>query len=120
GAFTGAAVWRALEPFAPAIPDSPAPFVIVGMMACFGPICRAPLAVILMVAEMAGSITTLIPALVAVGLSYLIVNHFGETIYRSQLTYRFSHTKCVVTNTERTFGGPDDHRETTADAPSVT
>ena len=120
GAFTGAALWRALEPFAPAIPDSPAPFVIVGMMACFGPICRAPLAVILMVAEMAGSITTLIPALVAVGLSYLIVNHFGETIYRSQLVNRFSHTKCVITNTERTFGQTENHREKTTHTPSAT
>lgn len=84
GAFTGLAVWRVLEPFAPAIPDNPAPFVIVGMMACFGPICRAPLAVMLMVGEMTASITTMIPALIAVGVSYLIVHHFGETIYRSQ------------------------------------
>src|SRR5699024_5112908 len=56
--------------------------------ACFGPICRAPLAVMLMVAEMTGSITILVPALIAVGLAYLIVYHFGETIYRSQLASR--------------------------------
>ncbi|TJZ77104.1 CBS domain-containing protein [Rhodococcus oryzae] len=88
GAFTGAAVWRLLEPIAPAVPDSPAPFVIVGMMACFGSIARAPIAVMLMVAEMTGSLTILTPAMVAVGLAYLIVRHSGETIYRAQLGTR--------------------------------
>ena len=88
GAFTGAAVWRVLETFAPGVPDSPAPFVIVGMMACFGSIARAPLAIMLMVAEMTGSLAILAPAMVAVGLAYLIVRHFDQTIYRSQLTNR--------------------------------
>jgi H+/Cl- antiporter ClcA len=88
GAFTGAAVWRLLEPVAPEVPHTPAPFVIVGMMACFGSICRAPVAVMLMVAEMTGSITPLVPALIAVGLAYLIVHQAGDTIYRSQLTSR--------------------------------
>jgi H+/Cl- antiporter ClcA len=89
GAFTGAAVWRLLEPLAPAVPGSPAPFVIAGMMACFGAIARAPVAVMIMVAEMTGSLATLVPALIAVGLAYLIVQQAGETIYRSQLQSRF-------------------------------
>jgi CBS domain-containing protein len=88
GAFTGAAVWRLLEPIAPAVPHDPAPFVIVGMMATFGPICRAPLAVMLMVAEMTGSLTALAPAMLAVGLATLVVRHFDRTIYRSQLKSR--------------------------------
>jgi len=88
GAFTGAAVWRVLEPIAPAVPHNPAPFVIVGMMATFGSICRAPLAVMLMVAEMTGSLTALAPAMLAVGLATLIVRHFDRTIYRSQLKSR--------------------------------
>ncbi|MEO8851888.1 MAG: chloride channel protein, partial [Allobranchiibius sp.] len=88
GAFTGAAIWRVLEPIAPGIPSSPAPFVIVGMMACFGSIARAPLAIMLMVAEMTGNLTILAPAMVAVGLAYLIVRHYDQTIYRSQLTNR--------------------------------
>src|SRR6185437_15320471 len=81
GAFTGAAVWRLLEPIAPAIPHDPAPFVIVGMMATFGSICRAPLAVMLMVAEMTGSHTALAPAMIAVGIATLVVRHFDRTIY---------------------------------------
>ncbi|MGN6415019.1 chloride channel protein [Flexivirga sp.] len=88
GAFTGAAVWRVLETFAPGVPHSPAPFVIVGMMACFGSIARAPLAIMLMVAEMTGNLVILAPAMVAVGIAYLIVRHFDKTIYRSQLTNR--------------------------------
>lgn len=89
GAFTGAAVWRLLESTGAAgVPHSPAPFVIVAMMACFGGIARAPLSMMLMVAEMTGSLTILAPAMVAVGLSYLIVRRSGETIYRSQLRNR--------------------------------
>jgi len=88
GAFTGASVWRLLEPIAPDIPHSPAPFVIVGMMACFGGISRAPLAVMLMTAEMTGSLAVLAPAMVAVGLSTLIVRRADDTIYRSQLASR--------------------------------
>ncbi len=88
GAFTGAAVWRVLEPIAPGIPHDPAAFVIVGMMACFGSIARAPLAVMLMVAEMTGSVSLLAPAMVAVALATLVVRHFDDTIYHSQLRTR--------------------------------
>ena len=88
GGFTGAAIWRLLEPIAPAVPDNPAPFVIVGMMATFGSICRAPLAVMLMVAEMTGSVSALAPAMIAVGLATLIVRAPDATIYRSQLKNR--------------------------------
>jgi chloride channel protein, CIC family len=85
GAFTGLAVWRLLEPIAPGVGHSPAPFVVVGMMAVFGGISRAPLAVMLMVAEMTGSIALLAPAMIAVAVSWFIVERAGDSIYRSQL-----------------------------------
>ncbi len=88
GAFLGAAVWRLFEPFAPGVGHSPAPFVIVGMMACFGSISRAPLAIMLMVAEMTGTLTLIVPAMVAVGIATLIVRRNDNTIYRSQLRTR--------------------------------
>ncbi len=88
GAFTGAGVWRILEPFAPGVPHDPATFVIVGMMACFGSISRAPIAVMLMVAEMTGSLEVLAPAMIAVGIATLIVRRSDATIYRSQLRTR--------------------------------
>jgi CIC family chloride channel protein len=84
GAFIGAAVWRVMEPLSSNIGHDPAPYVIVGMMCCFGSISRAPLAVMLMVAEMTGSISLLVPAMVAVGLATLIVRRTDDTIYRSQ------------------------------------
>ncbi len=88
GAFSGLAVWRLLEPIAPAIPHTPAPFVIVGMMATFGGIARAPLAIMLMVTEMTGSLAALAPAMIAVGLATLIVRRADDTIYRAQLRNR--------------------------------
>lgn len=84
GAFVGAAAWRLLAPIAPDVPHDPGAFVIVAMMACFGSISRAPLAVMLMVAEMTGSFESLAPAMLAVGIAALIVTHFDDTIYRSQ------------------------------------
>jgi H+/Cl- antiporter ClcA len=88
GAFLGAAVWRVFEPIAPSMGHDPAPYVIIGMMCCFGGISRAPLAVILMVAEMTGSLSMLAPAMIAVGIAWLIVRRNDDTIYRSQLRNR--------------------------------
>jgi len=88
GAFVGAAIWRLLEPFAPGVPHEPTVFVVVGMMACFGSIARAPIAVMLMVAEMTASIETLAPAMLAVGIATLIVRRSDDTIYRSQIRAR--------------------------------
>ncbi len=88
GAFIGASVWRLFEPLVPSMFHDPAPFVIVGMMCCFGSISRAPLAVMLMVAEMTGSLSILAPAMIAVGLAWFIVRRGDDTIYRSQLRSR--------------------------------
>ena len=85
GGFLGAAVWRLAHDL-PAVPHSPAPFVVVGMIACFGSIAHAPLAVMLMVGEMTGSLEMLAPAMVAVGLASVIVG--DATIYESQLRNR--------------------------------
>jgi H+/Cl- antiporter ClcA len=88
GAFVGAAVWRLLEPVVPSLGHDPAPYVIVGMVACFGSISRAPLAVMLMVSEMTGTLSLIVPAMLAVGLATLIVRRSDDTIYRSQLKSR--------------------------------
>lgn len=86
GGFVGAAVWRLLFDVLPGLPADPAPFVIVGMMALFGGIAHAPLAVMLMVAEMTGNLSLLAPAMIAVALSTALVG--DRTIYRSQLPNR--------------------------------
>jgi H+/Cl- antiporter ClcA len=86
GALLGASVWRLLEPVAPAMPADPSGFVIVAMMALFGSIAHAPLAVMLMVAEMTDSLAMLAPAMLAIGIASLVVGE--RTIYRSQIRSR--------------------------------
>ncbi|HEX3566877.1 MAG TPA: chloride channel protein [Acidimicrobiales bacterium] len=88
GAFIGASVWRLFEPIAPSMGHNPVPYVVVGMMCCFGSISRAPLAVMVMVSEMTGNISILAPAMIAVGLAWFIVRRNDDTIYRSQLKNR--------------------------------
>jgi CIC family chloride channel protein len=86
GGMVGAIIWRLCYHVLPGIPNTPAPFVIVGMMALFGGIAHAPLAVMLMVAEMTGNLSMLAPAMIAVGISVILV---GETtIYTSQVDTR--------------------------------
>jgi H+/Cl- antiporter ClcA len=85
GAFVGAATWRILGSLAAGVPHDPAPFVMVGMMSCIGSIARAPIAVMLMVAEMTGSGVILVPAMIAVGIAYCIVSRAGQTIFASQV-----------------------------------
>jgi CIC family chloride channel protein len=86
GGIVGAAFWRLGHVVLPGMPADAAPFVIIGMMALFGGIAHAPLAVMLMVAEMTGNLSLLAPAMLAVGVAYLIVGN--TTIYANQLNSR--------------------------------
>jgi CIC family chloride channel protein len=86
GGMLGATLWRLCYHVLPGVPASPAPFVIVGMMALFGGIAHAPLAVMLMVAEMTGNLSLLAPAMIAVGLSTMVVG--DATIYENQVNTR--------------------------------
>jgi CBS domain-containing protein len=86
GGFLGLGIWRLLHEVAPGMPDLPAPFMVVGMIACFGSVAHAPLGLMLMVAEMTGSLALLPPAMVAIGLAALVVG--DDTIYQSQLRSR--------------------------------
>ncbi len=86
GGLLGAGMWRLLEPIAPAMPIDPAPFVIVSMMALFGSVAHAPLAVMLMVAEMTGDLSMLAPAMLSIGVATLIVG--DRSIYTSQIRSR--------------------------------
>ncbi|MFH1169296.1 MAG: chloride channel protein [Chloroflexota bacterium] len=83
GGMLGAAFWGGLHGTVPHVPATPEPFVVVGMMALFGGVARAPLAVMFMVGEMTGTYSMLAPAMIAVGISYVIVGR--HTIYESQV-----------------------------------
>jgi H+/Cl- antiporter ClcA len=49
----------------------------------------------LMVAEMTGSISIVVPAMLAVSLAWLIVKRSDATIYESQLRDRSEHTTAL-------------------------
>ena len=62
----------------------PAPFVVVGMAAVFAGSARVPLATLMMVTEMTGGYDLLVPAALAVMLSYLIQVRLSRGLkYRS-------------------------------------
>ena len=85
GAFVGAAIWRLGELSGlPGVPDGPGIFVVVGMMACFGSVSRAPLAIMIMVAEMTGSFSVVPGAIIAVGIASLLMSRTNVTIYGAQ------------------------------------
>jgi CIC family chloride channel protein len=86
GGMLGATMWRLCYHILPGLPPTAAPFVIVGMMALFGSIAHAPLAVMLMVAEMTGNLSMLAPAMIAVGIASILVGK--TTIYTSQVDTR--------------------------------
>jgi CIC family chloride channel protein len=88
GGMLGAVLWRAGAGVLPGMPPTPAPFVIIGMMSLFGGIAHAPLAVMLMVAEMTGTLSLLAPAMIAVAVATAVVG--DETIYEAQLRDRAS------------------------------
>ena len=91
GAFVGAAVWRLADLVgAPALPDTPGVFMIVAMMACFGSVAHAPLAVMIMVAEMTGSFSVIPAAMITVGIAYLIISRTPVSIYQAQRLNRDS------------------------------
>jgi CIC family chloride channel protein len=85
GAFVGAAVWRLGELSGlPGVPHEPGIFVVVGMMTCFGSVARAPLAIMIMVAEMTGSFSVVPGAILAVGIAALVMSRTNVTIYEAQ------------------------------------
>ncbi len=85
GAATGGAVGMIFHILFPEIiPLQSVPvFGIVGMIALFGAITNAPIAVLIMVVEMMGNLSLLVPAMGCVGISHLITG--GKTILREQV-----------------------------------
>jgi chloride channel protein, CIC family len=87
GGYLGAVWWMIVQVLDPGAIPIPAPLVIVGMMALFAGVGRAPIAVILMVTEMTGNLSLLAPSMIAVVVSYLLTGS-KYTIYRSQVSTR--------------------------------
>jgi len=86
GGMTGATLWMLLHNVTTFIPGSPESFVVVGMMALFGGIAKAPVAVILMVTEMTNAYTLLVPSMLACGIAYFV--SMNSYIYENQVADR--------------------------------
>ncbi|MGO8951177.1 MAG: chloride channel protein [Ktedonobacterales bacterium] len=86
GGFLGAAVWAGLHSVAPGIVQLPGAFVVVGMGAFFGSAAKAPLAVIVMVAEMTNEFSLIVPAMLATMIALLICG--SRSIYENQVPTR--------------------------------
>jgi CIC family chloride channel protein len=85
GAAIGGSLGMILHLVAPEyVPLASVPvFVVVGMISLFGAVANAPIAVLIMVVEMVGSITILVPAMAAVGISTLFKGE--KTIFQAQV-----------------------------------
>ena len=86
GGLLGAALWILLDGLFPNFGIVIAAFIIVGMMAFFGGVGKVPIAVILMVSEMTGGFTLLVPSMIATTIAYVIAGK--TTIYKSQVQSR--------------------------------
>lgn len=88
GGATGGAVGSLLHLALPGVvPAESVPvFFVVGMIAFFGAISHAPIAVMIMVVEMTGDFSLLVPAMGAVSVAVLLIGQ--STIFREQVLNR--------------------------------
>ncbi len=86
GGMVGAIVWWLLKGVPAIVTPSPDAFVIVGMMALFGGIAKAPLAIMIMVSEMTNSYVLLAPCMIAVVIAYF--SSGNSYIYENQVANR--------------------------------
>jgi CIC family chloride channel protein len=88
GGSAGGALGTVLHLLLPAlVPLQTIPvFIVVGMIALFGAIANAPLAVMIMVVEMTGDFSLLVPAMGAVAVSHLLTGE--ESIFLEQVFNR--------------------------------
>ncbi|HJK62732.1 MAG TPA: chloride channel protein [Methanocorpusculum sp.] len=84
GGFAGGAFGMFLHLILPdLVPLATVPaFVIVGMLALFGGIAHAPIAIMIMVLEMTGDFSLFVPAMGAVAVAYLLIGK--QTIFHEQ------------------------------------
>ncbi|MBN1374696.1 MAG: chloride channel protein [Dehalococcoidia bacterium] len=86
GGMVGGITWWLLKDLTLIVPARPEAFVIVGMMALFGGIAKAPLAIMIMVSEMTNSYVLLAPCMIAVVIAYFSTGK--SYIYENQVLSR--------------------------------
>ncbi len=86
GGMVGGATWSLLHRVTAIVPAEPWTFVVLGMMALFGSIGKAPLAIMIMVSEMTGDYSLLVPSMVSVVIAYFLTGN--SYIYENQVETR--------------------------------
>lgn len=86
GGMVGGVTWSLLHNFNNIVPAEPGPFIVLGMMTLFGGIAKAPLAIMIMVSEMTGNYSLLIPSMVSVVIAYFLTGN--SHIYEKQVPTR--------------------------------
>jgi len=86
GGMAGGATWSLLHNFTSLVPADPASFVVLGMMTLFGGIAKAPLAIMIMVSEMTGNYSLLVPSMVSIVIAYFLTGN--SYIYEKQVDTR--------------------------------
>ena len=90
GAFTGAAVGNIFINLFPELISNKEHFIasttVIGMMALFGGISKAPVATLIMVSEMTGEYEMMAPAALAIAISYILTGRIS--IYAEQVPSR--------------------------------
>jgi CIC family chloride channel protein len=84
GGMLGGACGQCLAQWLPSAQLNPAAFVLVGMGGFFAGVSKTPLTSIVMVSEMTGSYSLLVPLMLACGLNMAISRHW--TIYQEQVS----------------------------------
>nr|HEX4312382.1 chloride channel protein [Kofleriaceae bacterium] len=88
GGCVGAAVGSVLHAWVPELAPDIGPFAIVGMAGFFAGVAKTPISTLLMVGELTGNYSLLLPSMLVVGLSMLVAHRW--TIYPEQVDTRTS------------------------------
>ncbi len=86
GSMLGGVFGNTCQRFFPHIVTEPSAFVLVGMGGFFAGVAKVPIAALIMVAEMTGGYSLIVPMMIVTSLSYLLLG--GTTLYEKQVATR--------------------------------
>jgi CIC family chloride channel protein len=89
GGLAGGAIGYMLHGYDPAFFPNPAAFVLVGMAAFFSTAAKVPIASLVLISEMTGGYSLLIPAMLAIAVAYMFSSR-RWSIYEKQVLNRFA------------------------------